>query len=75
MLDGAVRKHRLFPCLSGSQGMSSFIADETQKTWEVFSSGTADRSAENKGAFQHTESDTVSQSLGRSAKTLGAGWC
>lgn len=29
----------------------------------------------NKGAFKHTESDTVGLSLGCSAKTLGAGWC
>lgn len=48
VLDGAVRKHRFLPHLSGSRGMSSVIADEKQKTWEVFSSGTADRSAETK---------------------------
>lgn len=48
MLDGAVRKHRFVPHLSGSGGMSSFITEEKQKTWEVFSSGTADRSAETK---------------------------
>lgn len=44
MLDGAVRKHRLLPRLSGSQGTSSFITEEKQKTWEAFPS----RSAETK---------------------------
>lgn len=49
MLDGAVRKHRFVPHLSGTRGMSSFITEEKQKTWEVFFlSGTADRLAETK---------------------------
>lgn len=48
MLDGAVRKHRLVPRLSGWQGMPSFIADEKKETWEAFSSRMAERSAETK---------------------------
>lgn len=76
VLDGAVRKHRFVPHLSGTRGMSSFITEEKQKTWEVFFFIRNGRQiVRNKGAFKHTESDTVSLSLGRSAKTLGASWC
>lgn len=58
-----------FPVFEDRRACLLLSQTRSKETWEAFSSAGREISR-NKGAFKHTEADTVSQSAGHCVKTL-----